>query len=213
MYNSGPEYQTKLTQVQYLVGLLEQIESPIHIVMSGNGDPLASNIMRPLIHNFKPGPEQTIRLFTNGLLLEKQLTDATIVNNITQYFISIDAGSASVYEHVRRPGRWDILLKNFDFLKPLVVKTNAEVLLKFVLQQANWQDMENFVRLCQRYQFKGVINRLEDWGTWEEFGQHDVVGNTAHPEHALALKELRRVYALYHGQIQFNPSLVTLGQQ
>jgi MoaA/NifB/PqqE/SkfB family radical SAM enzyme len=212
LHTKGPEYETKLNQVRHLVQLLEDFKDPIHIVMSGNGDPLASNIMRPLIHEFEPRRNQTIRLFTNGLLLEKQLTGSSIVDNITQYFISIDAGSAAVYENVRRPGRWDILLKNFDFLKTLVKKTKAEVLLKFVLQQDNWQDMQNFVDTCNAYGFKGVINRLEDWGTWDKFSDHDVVGNSAHPDHTAASEELRKIYQLYHDSIQFNPSLIQLCQ-
>ena len=214
MYTEGPVYESKLNQVRHLVRLIEGFDYPIQIVMSGNGDPLASNIMRPLIHELKPRPHQTIRLFTNGLLLEKQLTGSSIVDNITQYFISIDAGSAAVYENVRRPGRWDILLKNFDFLKTLVETTHAEVLLKFVLQNDNWHDMQNFVNTCRAYGFKGVINRLEDWGTWEKFNDHDVVGNSAHPDHAAAVDELRKIYQLYYDglQLQFNPSLLTLCQ-
>lgn len=212
MHTQGPEYDVKLAQVRHLVDLLEGFEESIHIVMSGNGDPLASNIMRPLIHEFQPKSGQTIRLFTNGLLLEKQLTNSPIVDNITQYFISIDAGSAEVYENVRRPGRWDILLRNFDFLRTLVDRTHAEVLLKFVLQRDNWQDMLNFIATCNAYGFKGVINRLEDWGTWAEFSEHDVIGNVDHPEHQPALAELRRVYQQYRGRIQFNPSLIQLCQ-
>jgi len=210
MLLKGAEYDHKLHQVNHLIALLENFDQPAHIIMSGNGDPLASNIMRPLLHRWRPRPDHTIRLFTNGLLLEKQLTDNEIVNNITQYFISIDAGSAAVYEHVRRPGRFDQLIKNFDFLRRLVDQTQAEVLLKFVLQQDNHADMQNFVDLCNLYQFKGVINRLENWGTWAEFDQHDVIGNTNHPEHLSAMINLRQIYQQGNSNIQFNPSLVSL---
>ena len=44
----------------------------------------------------------------------KDLNDNPIVDNISQYFISIDAGSESVYEQVRRPGKFNILINNFD---------------------------------------------------------------------------------------------------
>jgi MoaA/NifB/PqqE/SkfB family radical SAM enzyme len=181
--------------------------------MTGNGDPLASAIMRPLLHNYIPPENQTIRLFTNGLLLEKQLSDNPIVKNITQYFISIDAGSKEVYERVRLGGQHRLLLKNFDFLRGLVDSTGASVLLKFVLQRDNWADMEPFVLLCKRYNFNGVINRLEDWGTWDDFSAHDVIGNIQHTEHVLAVAELKRVYKLYHRQIQFNPSLKDLANE
>jgi MoaA/NifB/PqqE/SkfB family radical SAM enzyme len=212
MYNSGPEYETKLAQVNHLVDLLKRCDSPMHVIMSGNGDPLASNILRPLLHHWQPKKDQTIRLFTNGLLLEKQLTNNKIVDNITQYFISIDAGSAEIYEQVRAPGRFDILTKNFDFLRQLVDQTKATVLLKFVLQQTNYNDMQNFVDLCEKYQFNGVINRLEDWGTWDEYAQHDVVGNVDHPLHDMTIDNLKKIYAQNYPFLEFNSSLKELAK-
>lgn len=212
MESEGAGHELKLAMINHLVRLLEEFDEPAHIIMSGNGDPLASSIMRPLLHNFIPLQNQTLRLFTNGLLLRKQLTDNPIVDNISQYFISIDAGSKAVYEQVRQPGKFDVLLKNFDFLREVVAITGAEVLLKFVVQAANYADMENFVLLCDRYKFNGVINRLEDWGTWADFNAEDCIGNVDHPVHLLSITELRRVYQLYHSRIQFNPSLRALCQ-
>lgn len=213
MLESGVEYDLKLKQVNHLVDLLEEFNQPCRIVMSGNGDPLASPIMRPLLHRFKPSPNQQIRLFTNGLLLEKQLRNNPIVDNIDQYFISVDAGTADVYEQVRKPGKHSILLKNFDFLKELIDITGAGVLLMFVLQQANYHDMEAFAELCIRYGFNGVINRLEDWGTWDSFNNQDVIGNVHHPEHIKSLNELKRIYSLYAQRIQFNASLIQLARE
>jgi molybdenum cofactor biosynthesis enzyme MoaA len=212
MITSGPEYERKLQQVQHTRKLLEQFNSPCHIVMSGNGDPLASAIMRPLIKEFRPGPDQTIRLFTNGLLLEKQLADSPILDHITEYFISIDAGSADVYHDVRRPGRWDVLMRNLEWLKLVRQRTGANVLLKFVLQSANHSDVQNFCKLCIDFGFNGIVNRLEDWGTWPSFVSKDVIGNIDHPEHSTAMKNLRQAHGQYAGRIQFNSSLADLCQ-
>lgn len=213
MTTQGTDYDRKLLQVNHIVGMLERFTEPCHIVMSGNGDPLASSIMRPLIHQFRPRPNQTIRLFTNGLLLKKQLENSSILNNVTQYFISIDAGSESVYERVRLGGRWSNLLENFDWLRQVKQKTGAEVLLKFVLQASNWHDMENFADLCESYGFNGVINRLEDWGTWKDFAEHDVIGNSLNPDHMLAVQALKRVYRRASTQLQFNFSLAQLAKE
>jgi molybdenum cofactor biosynthesis enzyme MoaA len=210
MMSEGTEFDRKLAQVQHIRKLLEQFEEPCHIVMSGNGDPLASAVMRPLIKQFRPNPNQTIRLFTNGLLMEKQLSDSPILNHITQYFISIDAGSAEVYHDVRRPGRWSVLMHNLEWLRSVQQQTGAEVLLKFVLQQANHKDIQNFCQLCINFGFNGVVNRLEDWGTWSDFAAQDAVGNIAHQDHAAAIKNLRTAHDLYADQIQFNASLVEL---
>ncbi len=212
MIAQGPDYERKLAQVQHLRRLLEQFEEPCHIVMSGNGDPLASSIMRPLIRDFQPADQQTIRLFTNGLLLEKQLSDSPILDYITEYFISMDAGSADVYHNVRRPGRWDVLMRNLQWLQTVRQRTRSDVLLKFVLQQANYHDVENFCKLCIELGFHGVVNRLEDWGTWTSFSEQDVIGNSQHAEHHQAMENLQRVYGRYAGRIQFNSSLAQLAQ-
>ena len=212
MIDSGPVYQRKIQQVRHLIGLLEQFEQPAHVIMSGNGDPLASAIMRPILHEFQPRSTQTFRLFTNGLLLRKQLEKSPILPNITQYFISIDAGSADVYHDVRRPGRWSMLLDNLDYLREIAYTNKAEVLLKFVLQQSNHHDMQNFIDLCEHYQFRGVINRLEDWGTWDEFARHDVIGNHQHADHAAACRNLSAAIKRGSPLIQFNASLEQVSQ-
>jgi hypothetical protein len=82
-----------------------------------------------------------------------------------------------------------------------------------VLQSANHADMQNFVDLCKKYNFKGVINRLEDWGTWDQFREHDVIGNKSHPDHQTALDNLKHIYQLYHNQIQFNSSLIRIANE
>jgi len=210
MLTQGPEHELKLSRVNHILKLLENFEPRVHVVMSGNGDVLASSIMRPLIHKWKPKPTQTLRLFTNGLLLKKQLTDSPVVDHISEYFISMDAGSESVYENVRRPGKWVNLIENLDFLRETVDRTGASVLLKFVFQEANWRDLENFAVLCKQYGFKGDIARLEDWGSFgRTFNQHNVL-DPNHPDHQIALAELKRVSAIYERPSDFwvNPGVI-----
>lgn len=203
MLSSGSEFELKSNRVHHIVKLLESFDKPVHVIMSGNGDPLASSIMRPLIHQWVPKPDQTMRLFTNGLLLKKQLADSPVVSHITQYFISMDAGSATVYENVRRPGKWTNLIENLDFLREVVDNTGAEVLLKFVLQEANWRDLENFALLCEHYKFKGHVSILEDWGTFgSEFSRHNVL-DPNHPDYNAALKEIKRIISQYHKWNEF----------
>lgn len=195
MITSGPEYDNKLSATNHLVDLLQKFDKPARIIMSGNGDPLASSIMRPLLHRFQPRPGQWIKLFTNGLLLRKQLDQNPILNHIDEYLISIDAGSAKVYEQVRLGGRWQQLLDNFQFLQANA-RSGAQVSLAFVIQKNNYQDIVNFCQTVIDHGFQGTITKLEDWGTWSNFNEHDVL-NTVHPEHAQALHHLRTCINLF----------------
>lgn len=210
MLGSGKEFDSKLQQVTHLVRLLEEFDKPCRVVMSGNGDPLASAIMRPLLHKWHPKPTHKIRLFTNGLLLKKQLEGNSILPAIDQYFLSIDAGSRDVYERVRLGGLWSKLLENLDWLSALSKQQPIRVLLMLVLQKENYQDIENFCQLVVGYGFEGSITYLEDWGTWDNFATQDVIGNCTHPEHQQALEMLRKCYEKYKNSINFGSRLISL---
>jgi MoaA/NifB/PqqE/SkfB family radical SAM enzyme len=211
MITAGSIFDTKLTQVDHMVDLLEKFDQPCRVIMSGNGDPLASAIMRPLIHRYRPKHNHSVRLFTNGLLLKKQLADSAILPRVDEYFISVDAGSAPVYERVRLGGSWHKLLENFDWLRDQVHTQPARVLLMMVVQRENYKDLQNFCDLVMRYGFTGSITYLEDWGTWGDFDDHDVIGNSNHPEHASAVQILRATYERYHREpISFGSKLLEI---
>ena len=54
MHLLGPVVDKKIQDIERVLLWLESFEHPIHIVLSGNGDPLASAIIRPLIKKYKP---------------------------------------------------------------------------------------------------------------------------------------------------------------
>ena len=166
MITSGPEYEKKLHYVNHIVALLENFDRPIKIIMSGNGDVLASSIMRPLVHRFQPRHNHRLKLFTNGLLLRKQLADNPVIDHISEYLMSIDAGSKEVYEKIRLGGKWEVLLDNFDFLKAHARK-DANIAITLVLQYLNYRDLFNYCDLGIKYGFRIGITRLENWASWK----------------------------------------------
>lgn len=162
MHESGPLYDMKLNAVNHTIDLLNNFTQPIHIILACNGDPLASHIYRPLLKKYIGLPTQTFTLFTNGLLIKKQLKNTALENRITKYKISVDAGSADVYEKVRLGGKWNILLENLEYLSG----KNKLVTLVFTIQNNNYRDVLNFEKLCKKYNFNGSITQLDDWATW-----------------------------------------------
>lgn len=164
MHIEGNIVEQKQQDVVRIVQWLSGFAQPIHIILSGNGDPLASTIIRPLIKHYQPKSTQTFRLFTNGLLLKKHLSDSPLLPNVTEFFISVDAGTSEVYEKIRRGGRWKILIENLNYLQEL--KSEGSVLLNFAIQNGNWFDIPAFINLCLAYGFKANIHQLDDWGTW-----------------------------------------------
>jgi len=214
MISSDAEYDSKLADVERVMSWLEHYDQPVHITMSGNGDPLASHVMRPLIKNLRPKPNQQFTMFTNGLLIKKQLADSAIFNNISNFKISVDAASEAVYHDVRRPGNWQVLLSNLDYIKQM--GKSSSTLLNFALQHKNYQDLPKFVKLCEHYGFVGNVHQLDDWGTWSlmetpqpdvwtirngRFQQQDVL-DPGHPEHAQCMALVRE--CLGHPRVYFS---------
>ena len=197
MHTSGPLYEEKLQAVKHSVELLNNFESRIHITLACSGDPLASHINRPLLHSYVGKPSQTFTLFTNGLLIKKQLDKTALLDKITEFRISVDAGSADVYKKVRVGGDWKILMENLDYL--VEKELNKKISLMYVVQQNNYKDIKNFVELINKYQCAGTLTQLDDWGTWNHntvalpdqwtitngtYLEHNVL-NPSHPEYYL----------------------------
>ena len=215
MHTKGPEFDFKLQCIERIISWLDKFDKPLRIVTSGNGDVLASHIMRPLLQKWKYKQSQTFILFTNGLLLRKQLEKLPILSAIKEFSISIDAASQAVYEDVRRPGKWSVLLNNLEFLKEQ--NLNHLINFKFIVQRRNYQDLPNLVRLVEQFDCRALVSELQDWGTWAHFrtgnddawtqangiySDHDVL-NPQHPEHKVACDVIRSIRN--HPEITLQP--------
>lgn len=212
MIEEGPEMDEKLKCMDRIFSWLEKYNDPIDITMSGSSDCLASPIFRPVIRTYKPKENQRFEMFTNGLLMKKILPDAPILPNITDFKLSIDAGSADVYEVVRQPGKWSVLLENLNWLDQHRKSNPVNVKLAFTVQKSNYRDLLNFINLCNERNYKPEITQLDDWATWNSetinygasdpftlkygtFKDNDVL-NPKHPEHSECLEVLKEATKL-----------------
>jgi len=164
MYLEGIEFEKKQADLVRIIQWLNQYNDPIVIELSGNGDPLASAIIRPLFQSLTPKSNQCFILKTNGLLIKKQLQDSPLLPNIKQFSISVDAGTEEVYRKIRCGGNWSVLLNNFEFLAEL--KGQHVVTLNYAVQNQNFKDVYNFIKICKKYNFIAGLHQLDDWGTW-----------------------------------------------
>jgi len=220
MHIDGPVVEQKINDIEHVMQWLKNFEQPIDIIMTGNGDPLASIIMRPLIKNFQPKNTQTFVLKTNGLLIKKQLQDTALLPLISKFSISVDAGSAETYQKVRLGGQWNILVENFEFLK--ANNLCSRVVLNFAIQKNNFRDLKNFVDCCLHYDFRGIVHPIDDWGTWtnDKFDTPDSwtiangtffdnqVTNSMHPDYNDCQKICQDIFDKKYKKINFSPFLL-----
>ena len=91
-------------------------------MITGYGDPLASQHYRSILAELDPAaaPGLKLAIVTNGLLMtEHEWESPPGLRKEQCLTVSIDARSRETYEVVRRPGKWDVLRKNLDFLANL----------------------------------------------------------------------------------------------
>ena len=206
MLDSGPEFESKIKNLNHIMHLLEQFEHPVNVYLGGSGDALASHIIRHLIQQYRPKPGQSFEISTNGLLIKKLISDSPLRSYLSAINISVDAASAEVYEKVRRPGKWKNLLENIEWLADN--RGSSRVTLSLTVQKTNFRDIPAFDDLCHRLNFSGNLQALSDWGTWNSrpvknpdaytikngtYIDHDVA-NPTHPEHTEFLTVMRDVY-------------------
>lgn len=172
-HTSGPAYIQKLKWAEHIFKLINDHEEELEINMSGNGDPFASLIYRKILLGLTPNNKHHYKISTNGLLLEKIIPQLKIINAIDCYNISIDAGDKETYERVRKGGKWEVLIHNLNFLRSL--NSNARVNLNFCLQKDNLHSLKNFKDLVERYDWIGIVHPLENWYTWQDFDEQNVL--------------------------------------
>ena len=77
--------------------------------------------------------------------------------NIHSIFISLDASFETTYNQIRRGGNFKLVKKNIAFLvtqrKKNILK---KIQLDFVVQDNNFHEMPDFVKLAEAYGAKGI---------------------------------------------------------
>ena len=160
--------------------------------ITGSGDPFGSPYFRKWLQTMKreemPNLKR-IQLHTNGQLWTPRLW-STIPEEIRPLVnraqISIDAATPGTYEINRRGGSFEKLLQNLEFISQLRKNGSLTwVVISMVVQENNFREMPDFVRLGKRFGFDRVMfSLLCDWGTFSEREYHSrCVHFPNHPRH------------------------------
>jgi MoaA/NifB/PqqE/SkfB family radical SAM enzyme len=182
------------------------------LYITGSGDPFGSPFFRTWLYKMKRSDMpnlETLHLHTNAQLWTPRMwnpipEDIRALIRTTE--ISIDAASAATYEVNRRGGKWDVLLRNLEFVSELRQSGPLTWLgISMVVQDNNFEEMPDFVRLGRRIGADMVyFSQLVNWGTFSEAEfEERAVHRAEHPRN-LALR------ATLKDSI-FTDSLVNLG--
>jgi len=168
------------------------------VVLCNDGDPFYSKTYRDLLMNLDPERHKGvwIAFLTNGQLCTPKIWESLshIHSQIVHVGVSVDAAERDTYEDLRRPGKWETITANLDFLAGLRRSGKLRSLaLQFVVQAKNYRQMPQFVRLGKEWAVdKIMFIRLFNSGSFSgaSFRESDVA-DPQHPEHAKFLEALR----------------------
>ncbi len=191
-----PHHETEHLNEVFQTHLLSLVRQAAQIKVTGSGDPFGSRHFRHVIARLTGSgpPRRRIQLHTNGLLAnERAWNDLGLWDNVSSVWVSVDATDPETYAVLRRGGDFATLIGNLRFLGVLRQRGAIDSLrLDFVVQQANYDEMGDFVDLAQRIGADGVyFLRLRNWGHFstEAFRAMDVC-SPDHPEYLALLRRL-----------------------
>jgi MoaA/NifB/PqqE/SkfB family radical SAM enzyme len=154
--------------VELLEKLTPFIKKAQYLFFGSQGEPLASPSIRSW---FKNASEDLVKnlwfmeMQTNGSLFNREFWDSIppyLQKKLTVVQVSVDASSKDTYENKNRiGGNWENLLGNIEFISKL--PEVQSLALSFVVQDNNFNEMKDFVRLGEKFDCRVRFTRIKKW--------------------------------------------------
>lgn len=183
IFRDGSDYleQRQAWMAQISKWVKQKSESKINILIGSNGEPFASPLYLQFLKN-EFNNNVTYEIRSNGTLIKRHINELSILPNLKIIKLSIDAATAYTYERVRKPGKWNNLLDNIDYINRLKENYKFKIYASFVIQQQNIDDVLGFVDFCEDNEIDSCdFTLLQDWGSFDDFKSQCV----HYPEHEL----------------------------
>ncbi len=169
-YNLGVRLADRINEWLY------SYEHPIQVHIGSDGDPFASHVYR---HFMEQTPERgniKYSILTNALMFKEFHTRVpNVIRNLNELGVSIDGATKDTYEKLRLGGKWDKINENLECIAELKQKHGFRFILHFVVQKDNYHEMESIIDLGEQYGADRVwLNKIEDWGTMDDFGTQNI---------------------------------------
>lgn len=172
----------------------EPTDDPMRLMLSTSGELFASPMLLQMVNTISVQDYPNLRLVlqSNGLLAPARwhrLGD--MQDRVDSIVVTVDAARPETYEQLRRGGRWEDILSALEWLSDKKRENNMDFVIRMIVQQANYQEMEEFWHLGQQLGVDHVeYGRILNWQTYIEdnddhFHKHDVF-DPQHPEHKSA---------------------------
>jgi len=143
------------------------VKNPVQVHIGSDGDPFASFVYRHFMLHTPRNDLIRYSLLTNGLMF-RDFHDQVphVMGNLDRLSVSIDGATKNTYEKLRLGGRWDKINANLESMAKLKSVHGYTFRLHMVVQQDNWWEMPDMIRLAEKYNVDQVyFNKIQDWNT------------------------------------------------
>jgi ubiquinone/menaquinone biosynthesis C-methylase UbiE/organic radical activating enzyme len=187
--NKGEEFEKRMTISRHITKLIQNHHHFLKFTLSGDGDPFASHVYRNILENLQLTDDDPIEIeiVTNGILVASHWDRMKgIHKHVKRFKISFDAGTPETYAITRRQGDWDKLIESSEYIVKWKQKyySDMEIVANFVVQNTNYQDIHEYVRLTKRIGFDEIaFQKVTDWGKWWDGNKNRFV------EHAVWMED------------------------
>jgi MoaA/NifB/PqqE/SkfB family radical SAM enzyme len=177
-HKEGSAYNLGIRLADKINDWLYNYNHPIQVHIGSDGDPFASHVYRHFMEQTPERDNIKYSILTNGLMFKEfHQTVPHIINNLKELGVSIDGATKETYEKLRIGGRWEKITEALQCISELRKKKDFRFILHFVVQKDNYHEMENIIELGEQYGADRVwLNKIEDWGTIDDFKTQDVFG-------------------------------------
>jgi len=177
-YNLGIKLADKINE------WLHQCEHQLNVHMGSDGDPFASKVYRHFMEHTPKKDNIKYSILTNGLMFKEfNQRIPHVMNNLHDLGVSIDGATKDTYEKLRLGGRWDKINENLECISELKEEYKFRLVLHFVVQKDNYQEMKEMIMLAKKYRADRVwLNRMQDWNVLPDFDKTNIF-DPAHPLH------------------------------
>lgn len=169
----------------------------LRLVLSTSGELFASLTLMTLVSSLDPEqlPNLLLKIQTNGVLMPSRWHRlGRMQDRVESVTVTIDAARPETYERLRRGAQWHQIVHAMTWLAEKKQTHGIKVHARMVVQQANYQEIEEFYHWCMGLNVDIVeFTRILDWATFgDRFLNHDVF-DPQHPEYHAARNELAKV--------------------
>jgi len=208
-HKDGPAFNLGIKLADRINEWLNKHQHPIQVHIGSDGDPFSSHVYQHFMEHTPIRDNIKYSILTNGLMFKDfHHRVPHVINNLQELGVSMDGASEETYEKLRLGGKWGKINENLECISKLKDKHGFRFILHFVVQKDNYHEMETIIDLGEQYGADRVwLNKIEDWGTSDDFHAQDIWGTPDYQEQFA--KVVQRIHSRNNDRFIECPTLIT----